>query len=256
MSLILPRRQLLKVGLLAATGIVAPAIIGKAQIPAPILFATKAAASSPFPLIAHAVGSFGTPSVQSITGFVDTRGAELIVAGTNTFSSTTTNLTDTLGNIFTPLTQYTGGSTTLTLYYCFNPTVGATDVFTFQDPGGAVIYPMLVVAAFSGLHASPLQNQNGAQTNLAVSSIQSGSISIGTVPQLCICIGGGASSPTTSSYAIDTGFTITDQVPLAAGDNVAIVMGYLIENSVTSISPTVSWTTASVGATISIASFK
>jgi hypothetical protein len=114
-------------------------------------------------------------------------------------------------------------------------------------------YPAIAVAAFSGSHAAPFDQEN--QNNGVAATIQPGSITPAQDNELIIsgftpegAMGGPAS--------INEGMTIADQIDATGGSNVGIAIAYKTQTTAAAINPT--WTVFASALTCAavIASFK
>lgn len=128
--------------------------------------------------------------------------------------------------------------------------VGAGHTFS----GDVNVYG-IVVEAFSGTLTSgnPLDQQNGTRGNV-VSSVQPGNVTPGQDNEVVITYCG-AGAITTSSFSIDSGYAITDQMLFNPGVQYAMALAYLIQTTAGTTNPTWSFAAGNtVGA--SIATFK
>ena len=191
-------------------------------------------------LVAHS----SVTNAQDTTG-VDTTGANLIVIFIAGGSDITP--TDNKSNTYTGLTIHSQGGDDSRLWYCYNPTVG-TD-HTFKQIWS---YECLFAAAFSGVAASPFDQENGSNT-AGATSLQPGSIT--PSEDNCLVVTGLMAGSTNSSHSVNDGFTITDSINGVNGVNYGGAMAYLIQTTAAAANPTHSWT-SSVVAALSIASFK
>lgn len=189
-----------------------------------------------------------------VTSAIDTSGANLlIVAVTQVGANVIGTLTDSKGNTWTlqssPLTaQTTGGY--IRIYYCPSPTVGSGHTFTYAN--GGQLFGVVAVQAWSGANATPFDVQNGSGSAIGVTSLATGSVTPNNNNSLIVATINASNS--TSSYAIDSGFTITDNVPPSA-NVVGLALAFLKQNTASAINPTWSWTTAG-SAVAAIAVFK
>src|SRR5579864_4593369 len=130
-------------------------------------------AQSAIALIAHASAS-ATCCAVAATPPLNTTGATLLVAVVTVYfgSSVQTTVSDSLGNTWTPLTNYSGGNANVTIWYAKNPVVGPSQ--TFSGSGKTM---SIFVSAWSGItNAAPFDLQNGAGTAVVGNTIQPGTI--------------------------------------------------------------------------------
>ena len=204
-----------------------------------------------YSLLAHTIGVGASGTVT--TSAIDTTGADLIVVVVAYFEGITApTLSDNKSNTWTGLTAQVGTTDPSTrIYYCQAPTVGAGH--TFKLDNGGLMYGNLAVTAWSGSVATPFDQQNGT-THLAVTSLQTGSVTPGTGNQLVIAaVSTGAGS--SGAYSIDSGFTISDQEAYVSGGGEGCGMAYLVQTSAAAVNPSWSWTGSAEGA-VAIGTFK
>ncbi len=179
------------------------------------------------------------------TSAVNTTGANLIVILIAGGSDITPS--DNKGNTYTGLTIHSQGGDDSRLWYCYNPTVGTGHTFHQQWS-----YECIFAAAFSGVAASPFDQENGSNT-AGATSLQPGSIT--PSEDNCLIVTGLMAGNSNSNHAVNDGFTITNSINGVNGVNYGGAMAYLIQTTATAANPTHSWT-SSVVAALSIASFK
>lgn len=200
-------------------------------------------------LVAHTAFT-GTGSGGGTTSGIDTTGANFIVIALATFYLANTPPTDSNGNTYLALSaQPPGGSGAISqLWYCASPTVGAGHTFTTPGAG----YPGLAVAAFSGVNASPFDNETGA-SGASISSLATGSLTPSQNNSLVISAMaalGGSSGP-----YLNNAMTITDY-QAETGASVGIGLAYVIQTAAVAVNPTWSWTGAVSEVSATIASIK
>jgi hypothetical protein len=205
---------------------------------------------SGFVLLSHTGG--GSTNTNSVTtSGIDTTGANLLVAVLADYSSSgTPTITDSLGNSWTVSSATTSApNPRCRIAHCVPTSTGAAHTFTSS---GTATYPSIAVLAFSGAHASPLDQENGASGN-GVTSQQAGSVTPSQNDELIIAgIGLGNSSVTAS---ISAGYTITDQVTFNGSQHFQVVAAYKIQTSAAAENPTWSWS-GGLFAAARIATFK
>jgi hypothetical protein len=199
-----------------------------------------------FSLIAHA---FAAAASSPATSAIDTTGANLLVVAVEQFGNLLGSLADSKSNTWTGLTAQTQAADAyVSLFYCASPTVGSGHTFTYF---GANIFGGIAVQAWSGANAAPFDVENGA--GATSTTISTGSVTPSVSNSLIIT--GLCGSTGSHTYAIDSGFTITDSADYSAGTDLGIAMAYLKQGSATAVNPTWSWVTSS-NAAAAIAVFK
>lgn len=199
-----------------------------------------------FALIANVQGH-STDNNGFTTSSINTSGADLLVAVVSDAADGST-LSDSKSNTWTKLTPHTFG-TNCVIYYAKNATVGSGHTFTL---GGTATTPTLSVSAWSGSDTSaPFDQQNGAVA-AGATSLQTGSVTPTTGNQLIIA---GLTGDANVTRAIDSGFTILDQVGHSGFGFSAAAHAYLIQGTAAAVNPTWSWT-GSENTEAAIATFK
>ena len=174
----------------------------------------------------------GTSSSTVTTGAIDTTGATLIVlVVAQYFLSVGSNppmLTDSAGNTWPYETFYTDSvNPALCLAYCNAPVTSTTHTFTNTEA-----YPSLAVAAFSGTAL-------GAPPEFAVGSGAGGQPG-SSAPNSngALIVTGVTSNDNTHTYAVDSGFTITDGVAGVPAASVDVGLAYLVQTTAAAVNPT------------------
>lgn len=210
--------------------------------------ANKPPVTSAYALIgtAPSVGSKTTPAV---TAPINTTGANLLVVGLSYVNVGT--LSDSNGNVWTPRTVYpmAGGFTSLQLFYCYAPVVGAGHTFSYSGGDTMSVGAM----AFSGAAAAPFDVESGFGNNVTTSTIQPGSLTPSQSKELICGITAWNNGGTTS---IDSGFTKASELANLANVNLGNALFYLIETSATPVNPTVTFTPAASFAGVAFSAFK
>lgn len=193
-------------------------------------------------LVAH-TGQGGTANSVT-TGAIDTTSANLLVLNFGWYPAVTDPLTisDSKSNTWTALTQHgTGGSGATTMhqrmYYCFGGTVGSGHTFTGTGTG---TFPSCEVQAWSGIAASPFDQENGNQVTSAT-SITVGSITPGQATTLFIT-GNAFDGTATSGNITVSGFTASDIIAYSTGNFIGSSMFYLVLAAATPTNPVFSMT--------------
>lgn len=213
----------------------------------------KGAGGAPPPGGIELLSSIGQASTNGLgftTASIDTTGASLIVSVISDYVGETASvLTDSEGNTWTVSTATTASNTRCRIAYCVPSSTSASHTFTLSGPAG--MYPSLCVAAFSGTHATPLDQANGTGTTGATSA-QPGSVTPSEDGELIIT---GTSHEVVGALSVNGGFTINDQEPSGGGTNIGVSMAYYVQPTAGAINPTWSWT-GSNNAAARIATFK
>lgn len=214
-----------------------------------------AAAPSGFAAISGAHTKVSSPNNPITTPAIDTTGATIIVVALGQINLIAIcAITDSKGNTYTPLTAQTGAPFPYSrLFYCISPIVGSGHTFT-ADNGGANIQGGIAVQAFSG--GSPVFDvENGVNSGFG-NSQQPGSVTPSVNNSLivtAVCTDNDG-----ITFAINSGFTITDSVDTGTGG--AFVSGfglaYLVQGTAGAINPTWSWSGTGSNAMATIATFK
>lgn len=184
--------------------------------------------------IALVASTSGVGTDSSVTsGSIDTTGANLLVMNIAVDGGATPTIADSKGNTWNALT-----SSTLTvknlMYYSIPTSVGSGHTFSNT---GASNYCSLEVETFSGVHATPVDQQNGA-TGTGSATLATGSVTPSEDGELVIAGLGFNASGTT--ITINGGFTKTHEVNFGGGNNYGSAMAYLIQTTATAANPT--WT--------------
>ncbi len=196
-------------------------------------------------LIAHAKAMNGCSSSTSTT--IDTSGANFLTMVTVDYAknSATDIITDSKGNTWQHLNNYSGSNANVTIWYVVNPVVGSGHSFTAK--GGCV---SMFISAWSGMSTVlpfDVQNGNGCTS---CTSLSTGSVSPTTGNVLVIT---GYSDNNTSTLSINSGFTILDTQRNASAETGGVA--YLIQPTATTVNPSWSSVSNNYKATI-IAAFK
>lgn len=186
-----------------------------------------------------------------VTDGITTTGATFIVIGISFNNGTPPTITDSRSNTWTALTQSgVTSNTAARLYYCVNPTVGASHTFTASGTG---IYTSIFVMAFDTLTDSNAFDAQNGGTSTGSSTVATGSITTAENGELIISIF--AHNSTSSSNTISDSFTVVETEPFASGLNYGGSFAYLRQSSAGAINPT--WTRIGTSTQAArIASFK
>lgn len=178
-------------------------------------------------LIAHtsAAGANG-----ATTAGINTTGANFIVVFIGSQNGKSITVTDSNTNTWPfpmvdMLLASTGTNQNPSIIWIYPTTVGAGHTFTVTATGAAISFE---VAAFSGV---------GGLTNIGMSG---GIIGSTTAPFANSLVTAGIAcntGPTTATFTINSGMTITDQQPFVGGTNYASAFAYVVQTSPSAINP-------------------
>jgi hypothetical protein len=166
------------------------------------------------------------------TAAIDTTGATLLVAVLTDFAETT--FSDSKSNTWTSLTKGTQFISTR-IVYCVPSSVGSGHTFSASVASG---FPSICVAAFSGAHATPVDQQNGSTGN-GITSIQPGSVTPTEDNELVI-VGVGLGNGNAAGIDM-AGYTVPEEV-YYNGNAFTCALAYNIQTSATATNPTWTWT--------------
>ncbi len=220
-----------------------------------------ACSGSNFRLCAHTIAGAVAATVTTVTTpAIDTSGADLIVIAASGFASGSgfcapgSGLSDSKGNTYTALTRIdsglnSGSAEYAQLFYVQAPSVGSGHTFTC----GSAVAPSIAVTAWAGSIASPFDQQNGQGTVTPGTTWPTNSVTPSNTNQLLVAA---VTTGSAATYTVDSGFTISDQIPFLAGNNEGLVMAYLIETTAAAKDPTFTFTASSDASAGVIATFK
>lgn len=187
-------------------------------------------------LISQQIYSPNTGSATTPTQ--DTTGANLIVIFVGSYHDwQATSITDSKGNTWTALTNYSGANNDGRFFYCLNPTVGTGHTFTPNVV--ATFYTFIGVLAFSGVVS--FHTENGATSGS--NPLQPGAI----VPAVneSLIVAGMFSYNAGDAPTLNSGFTYYG---VAQSGNIGSgAIAYLIQTIAASINPT--WSNSTGGNT-------
>jgi len=156
---------------------------------------------------------------------------------------------------FTPLTKYSvsAGNEMINLYYTIGHDLAGSG-FNVSATGTGN-FPGVAFCLFSGVHASPFDNENGVATSSAATTRQPGSIT----PSENNCVVVTAVQTVYDNAGIAcSGFTVPSNGSAAAvvGQGFGIAIAYVIQTSAGAVNPTWSGTGSPDFRSSAIASFK
>lgn len=177
------------------------------------------------------------------TAGLDTTGGDLIKVAVSWYSAAATPvITGTIGgvsdgNTYTQVgtVQDDGTTTKQVMFYAKNANVGMTHVLTSTRSGPGYQSICVLTVAGSNLSA-PLDQNTGSSVGLGLqTTIQPGLLTPGEDDEIIVTA---VSISLTSTMAINSGFTISDQINYSAGNYFGTAMAYLIETAATAKNPT------------------
>lgn len=178
---------------------------------------------------------------------INSTGATLIVVSMSREDVELPTLTDSQSNTWTALTEKTTGGRRLLLFYCSNPSVGASHTFTIGATGSNV-YPTIGVGAFDAV--VDFANENGA-THASGTTLQPGAVTPTNATALVVTAAQTVGS--SNFFAIDSGFTVI--VNLNEGSfSDSMGLAYKVESIITTENPTWTFSNSALGVAV-IASF-
>ncbi len=182
------------------------------------------------------------------TNAADTTGANLLVVGFEYLvaaippGSITPTLTDNKGNSYRTLTIKTNaGGVSTVLAFVNNAVVGSGHTFTLTN-----LYPFFGSIKYLALSGAsihlPFDKQNGAiDAASAISGgLQTGSVSPSVDNEIIITALVATDTAGGETFAIDSGFTISDQIDYSAGNNYGSALAYKIQTTKAAVNP--KWT--------------
>lgn len=182
------------------------------------------------------------------TSAIDSTGGDLLVLAWAQDNANTTRATpsDSKSNTYVGMTQKNFSASAASMFYVASPTVGSGHTASYTQSGA---YPTIALLAFSGAHATPLDQES---TNSGSgTSLQPGSITPTEDNCLIVCI---LAHEGATSISIDSGFTIVESLPFL-GPAEGLAVAYKIQTTAAAVNPTWSWS-GSTNAGSCIASFK
>lgn len=197
---------------------------------------------------AHVIAQSATSNTIT-SGSVDTTGSNFLVL--TVARSGAAVITDSKSNVWTARTAYTTSGINQQLYYSTAPVVGTGHTFTATCTG---CFPSIAIQGFSGVNVAAFDAESGFGAT-GVTTIQPGNVAPSEDNELLIS---GHTGALAGSMSIDSGFTITDQAPLAGGVAYGVALAYIIKGAGTAginVNPT--WTSPGSDTSMaSLAAFK
>ena len=188
--------------------------------------------------ITHVASGANASNTSGVTVSVTvaTTGAKLIVVTASWLLNLgTPTLSDNQGNTWTGLTERAiSGGVKVRCFYCINPTVNASHVFTLG--GASVTYPSICVSAFNG-DAFFYGSETGATVTSAATTGQPGSLTPSLNGALLVT---GKTVSVAGSNTINSGYTIGAQQTFVNAAAAGSTLGYLVQTTAAAVNPT--WT--------------
>lgn len=170
------------------------------------------------------------------TAGIDTHGTSLIILAMAVEATYATTPTDSAGNTWTKLTDYTQGPLEIQLWYT-TPTLFRTS-HTFTLAGSGTVIGSVLAAAFYGVRrTTPFGQQTGANAG-PVSSLQPGTLT--PSQNNCLIWSHLGINATGTPMSIDSSFTFLAEGDFGAGTNYGAAFAFKIQNMAAAENPT--WT--------------
>ena len=205
-------------------------------------------------LVSTSGNAASDPANTAVTPAIDTTGADLIVVfGASIFGYAT--LTDSESNTWTSLTgQNHIGFYFGRIYYCVTPITSATHTFTYATTS---FFPSLCVQAWSGVAASPFDQENGATYGqFPDQPVVPGSVTPSEDDELLVTGLSWGNAGADTVIGINSGFTVSDDEQMLTGQNGGAAMAYKVQTSAGAENPEWSSTQNISNITTAIATFK
>jgi hypothetical protein len=176
----------------------------------------------------------GGGSGSLTTTGLDSSGSTIILVSVASSGGTTTTITDSKSNTWTALATQTGASSTqLQMWYCINPTVGASHTFSYAGNSGC--FPAMEVVGWSGVFTiTPFDQFKVDPGGTNSSTHTAGQLSPGIDNSLLVSV---MAFNNTNFTSIDSSFSTYDPHTHDAS-TVGIVFGYQIQTTATNRTPT------------------
>lgn len=206
-----------------------------------------------FTLVAHTSTSDpGGGGALSVT--IDSTGANFLAVAVSQYNQAIIGtLTENKSNTRSGLTARIAPSEAyVRIYYYANATVGSGHTFTFTN--GAQLFGAMAVMAWSGANATPFDVENGATGVAVISSLAPGSVTPSNANSLLVTAINDSTGGS-GSFAVDSGFTITDNIPTVTNVE-GLALAYFKQTTIGALNPTWSWGGSPNDAAATIAVFK
>lgn len=201
----------------------------------------------PIALVANASAS---GLVNATTAGINTTGANLLVLGISCDDAFADTPSDSKGNTWTQLTSYSNAQPRVRLWYSVPSSVGTSHTFSSN---GVALVGSIFAAAFSGVSATPTDQQNGAN-GTGSATLATGSITPSENNELLISVL--AFNAAGSNCTNGSSFTETNEIDFGAGDHYGGVLAYIVQTTAGAVNLTWTRGTGTSGMAATIASFK
>lgn len=218
---------------------------------ASLLFAIEEFISTGWTVISH-ISVASANGNNAVSGNINTVGANLFIMVLACQTGTTPVVSDSMFNVWTPLTGHSTSSGSMSIiYYCINPLTNASHSFNVF---GTSTFPAIAVIAFNGLIVTPQFDQENGTLTEAATSLATGSITPAVITTELIIAAMGLQA-NSSNYAIDSGMILLEFVLDGTGASYGVGLAYIVQNVTAAINPTWSWTPSSYCG-VGVAAFK
>lgn len=172
---------------------------------------------------------------------IDTTGANILIAAVSWTTATLSGpvITDSKSNVWSPLCRSIGqSSAALAIWVAYNPTVGSGHTFTITGSTSSAAFAAFSGASTEFVYEAEKESSTGGATSLAAGSLTPSAANCLVITAL--------SNRVNTTYSVDSGFTITNQIAFNSGARVGVALAYLIQTSAAAANPSWSWTGSGV----------
>lgn len=217
-----------------------------------IILAQLAPAAAQITLVAHtSITPSGTTGGSSPP--ISTASASLIVLSVSTDQSVSFSVSDNLSNTWILVASHNDGVVNNgkgAMYYCSPCNTGLNHIFATSS-----LFSTMAITAWGDAASSApfdVQTSNGNSST----TIQPGPVTPSTNNSLVVSSLEVTASGNGTSASINSGFTISDQVPFTSGHNYGGATAYLVQGAAAAVNPTWTVTGGSLALSSVIAVFK
>lgn len=197
----------------------------------------------------------GTNSSSVTTDAIDTTGANFIAIVLSSGGGSSATISDSKSNTWTNLTLYVDVFRSISMSYCYAPTVGSGHTFTGSLAGKNSI----AVAAFNNVATSPFDVENGnVGTTFGTNTpLSTGSVTPSQANSLLIA-GLMGDSGLSADMSIDSSFTIANSLKGSdiSGGGYSCALAYKVLTSSSATNPSWTFSANPAVAAANIAAFK
>lgn len=182
-------------------------------------------------------------------------GADLEVVSVGDETSATpggATITDSDANTWSVARTVASGNVRHRILYCANPTVSSSQTVSGN---GFATYMAFAGEGYSGAHASPLDQTNGAASGITFGTVSPGSITPTEDNELVICSSNYSDFNQSSTATIDSGFSEISEI-VRTGNNTGLLMAKKVQTTAAAVNPAITFSPTGVDARTAIASFK